>query len=103
MSKYKKKIYQKPPRHGKPIRRLKDGRENIPEVRKRMMRREQTQDVKEWIQRADYWLNNRSRGFEDGKLLSREEIKQRKIEAGLLLQDFNRYFSDDELGKVKFR
>lgn len=102
MSRYKKKIYSKRSGTSSPVRRLKLGREKVPEAKMRILKREQTEDVLDWINRADYWMSNRSSGFENRIALPKEEIRKRKSEAGELLREFNMYYSDDGLGLIKF-
>jgi hypothetical protein len=77
--------------------RLAIGRNHLPEAIDKVSHQEQTEDRLMWIESANNWLKNRSMGFENGKSLSKGEIKERKKELGKLLTDYNRYYSDGEI------
>ena len=102
MSRYRKKLYSKDNQNISPVRRLKDGREKIPQAKLRILKQEQTPQVIEWLESADYWINFRSNGIENRRPLPKEEIRIRKLEAGKILRDFNIYHSDDGLGIIDF-
>ena len=77
--------------------RLKIGRDHLPGAIAKVSQQEQTKDRLMWIESANYWLKNRSMGFENGKSLSKDEIKERKKELGELLTDYNRYYCDGKI------
>lgn len=77
--------------------RLEIGRVHLPGAIAKVSHQEQTEDRLLWIESANNWFKNRSSGFENGKALSKDEIKQRKKELGELLTDYNRYYCGGDI------
>jgi hypothetical protein len=100
MSKARKEFYAGKDDDKGPRPNLRVCRKKIPLAMGRMLQREQTEDVIEWIQIAQYWIEKRSKGYANWTVLPRDEIKKRKLEGGKILRDFNIYFSDGD--PIKF-
>ena len=76
--------------------KLKIGRDSLPFAIDKVKQQEQTDDRKEWIASAEYWLKYRS----SGTSITKDEIKVRKKELGKILTEYNRYYSDGDF--IKF-
>ena len=73
--------------------KLKIGRDYLPGAIDKVQQQEDTEDRKEWIANAKYWLKNRS----SGSSINKDEIKIRKKELGKLLTEYNRYYSEGDI------
>lgn len=65
----------------------------IPEIIRKMSVMELDEEGQALFQGAKEWLETRSRGVFRGRVLSKEEVSKRKMEAALIIQKYNRNFS----------
>ncbi len=65
----------------------------IPEIIRKMGAMELDEDGQSLFESANEWLETRSSGVFRGRVLSKEEISKRKMEAALIIQKYNRNFS----------
>ena len=92
-NKTRKGFYKSDEYTGKIPWRLKIGRDSLPFAIDKVKQQEQTDDRKEWIASAEYWLKYRS----SGTSITKDEIKVRKKELGKILTEYNRYYSEGDI------
>ena len=73
---------------------LKHSRDKfIPEIIRKMGAMELDEEGQALFEGANEWLETRSSGVFRGRVLSKEEVSKRKMEAALIIQKYNRNFS----------